>query len=143
LRELTSAHAAEYPIVVLVQHNFSFSWRALFLQHGPIKTWSSHNRTAKTSADLVREEVSAGRNQNVELGIKSRVRIAYRASQSVAGMREPSCASRDLLDFVFCELASTHPAQYPVLVVVRHRLSPFELRFSNIVDEIKTHKTEI
>jgi hypothetical protein len=85
----------------------------------------------------------AGRNQNMELGIKARVGIAYRASQSVAGTRKPSSTSRDLLDFVFCELASTHPAQYPVLIVVRHRLSPFELRFSNIVDEIKTHKTEI
>src|SRR6516162_6921883 len=66
-----------------------------------------------------------GRNQTRELGVKAHVRIAYRTCRNVAGMRKGSVASHDLFDFFFCELASPYAAQYPVFVVIRHKVSPF------------------
>jgi hypothetical protein len=56
-----------------------------------------------------------------ELLIEGVVRIVGCAGYKSGGKRELSPGN--LFHFVVCELTSTHPAEYPVFVVVRHSFS--------------------
>src|SRR5689334_16774669 len=60
-----------------------------------------------------------------ELLIEGVVRIVDWASYKNAG--EGQLSTGNFLYFVLRELASTHPAEYTVCMVVRHRFSPFSV----------------
>jgi hypothetical protein len=51
--------------------------------------------------------------------------IAGRAGYKDAQTRWNQTA-RNLVDFILLQWASTRPAKYPVIVVVRHSVSPFK-----------------
>jgi len=59
-----------------------------------------------------------------ELLIKGVVRIVDWASYKNAG--EGQLSTGNFLYFILRELTSSHPAQYPVFIVVRHKFSPFQ-----------------
>jgi hypothetical protein len=109
LLQWASTRPAKYTVVVVVRHSVS-----------------PFNRSPNAGESICQEALwfKAG---DGNLGIHAHVRIACRASQSAAGVRKGSLACRDLIDFVCCKLASTHPVEHAAIVVVRHR---FLLSFS-------------
>src|SRR5579864_3533909 len=60
-----------------------------------------------------------GSQATTGLLIEGLVRIADWGGYKNAGKGQLCCGN--LLNFIWRELASTHPAEYPVFVVVRHR----------------------
>jgi hypothetical protein len=99
----TSAHPAEYPVVVFIRHKF------LLFQSSP-NILGEQNLSKR----LV---LQSGR----QLCIKALVWIAGRAGYKDAQTSWNQTA-RDTEDFMLLQWAGSRPAKYPVIVVVRHRL---------------------
>jgi hypothetical protein len=57
--------------------------------------------------------------------IEGVIRIVGCAGYKSGG--EGQLSSGNLRYFVLCELASTHPVEYTVCIIVRHRFSPFSV----------------